>query len=81
MSDRKLVCVWNQEECSEEVREVEFFNPQILVPVCTAHIEQHKMAMAVHHHGIDVEEILALPKSQWKDFLKNHNIDWEKTDE
>lgn len=81
MSAKKLVCVWNEEECSGEVCEVEFFSPQIFVPVCKAHIEQHKMAMAFHHHGFDVEELLALPKPQWKEFLKSRNIDWEETNE
>jgi hypothetical protein len=45
-------------ECSDDVQEVEFFNKQIKVPVCSNHIEEHKCVMILHKNGYDVEEIL-----------------------
>ena len=54
-----LKCVWNMgTDCSGEVKEVEFFNKQIKVPVCEAHVEQHKFVMILHKNDYDVEEIL-----------------------
>ena len=54
-----LKCVWNMgTECSDDVKEVEFFNKQIKVPVCSNHIEEHRIVMTLHKNGYDVEEIL-----------------------
>ena len=54
-----LKCVWNMgTDCSGTVKEVEFFNKQIKVPVCEAHVEQHKFVMILHKNDYDVEEIL-----------------------
>ena len=56
---KELKCVWNMgTECSGEVIEVEFFDGQIKVPVCTNHIEEHKQVMILHKNKYDVEEIL-----------------------
>lgn len=54
-----LKCVWDMGNgCSDEVEEVEFFNKQIKVPVCSNHIEQHKYVMILHKNNYDVEEVL-----------------------
>jgi hypothetical protein len=59
MAEKKLKCVWNMgTDCSDDVKEVEFFNAQIKVPVCGNHVEQHKYVMILHKNGYDVEEIL-----------------------
>jgi hypothetical protein len=76
-----LRCVWCTEECTSDVQMVNFFSPEIKVPVCKLHIDEHRKVMAFHNHGFDVEEILALPHEQWDDLLKANNIDWNKTDE
>lgn len=59
MSNKKLKCVWNMgTDCSDEIKEVEFFNTQIKVPVCSNHVEQHRYVMVLHKNNYDVEEIL-----------------------
>ena len=59
MSKKKLKCVWNMgTECSDDITEVVFFNTQIKVPVCSNHIEQHKLVMVLHKNNYDVEEVL-----------------------
>ena len=56
---QSLRCVWNMgTDCSDVIEEVEFFGSQIKVPVCEAHIEQHKFVMILHKNDYDVEEIL-----------------------
>ena len=56
---KKLKCVWNMgTDCSDEITEIEFFNTQIKVPVCSNHVEQHKFVMVLHKNNYDVEEIL-----------------------
>lgn len=56
---KKLKCVWNMgTDCSDDVQEVEFFNSQIKIPVCSNHIEQHRFVMILHKNGYDVEEVL-----------------------
>ena len=59
MTNKELKCVWNMgTDCSDVIEEVEFFNTQIKVPVCSSHIEQHKFVMVLHKNNYDVEEIL-----------------------
>lgn len=68
MSEKKqeLRCVWNMGgECDGEVKEVEFFNHQIKVPVCEGHVEQHTHVMILHKNGYDVEEILQ-ETAEWR---------------
>lgn len=57
--EKKLKCVWNMgTECSDDVQEVEFFNKQIKVPVCSNHVAEHRDVMILHKNGYDVEKIL-----------------------
>lgn len=54
-----LSCVWNMgTDCTDDVTEIEFFNKQIKVPVCSSHIEQHRIIMVLHKNDFDVEEML-----------------------
>lgn len=56
---KKLKCVWNMgSDCSDDVKEVAFFNESIKVPVCSNHIEQHKYVMILHKNKYDVEAVL-----------------------
>lgn len=59
MANKNMKCVWNMGgPCSDDVKEVVFFNDSIRVPVCSDHIEQHKFVMILHKNGYDVEEVL-----------------------
>ena len=56
---KKLKCVWDMgTECSDDVKEVELFNSQIKIPICSKHLEEHKYIMVLHRNGYDIEEIL-----------------------
>lgn len=56
---KELKCVWNMgTPCSGKVNERKLFQQQIKVPMCEAHLEQHKEVMLLHKNGYDVEEVL-----------------------
>ena len=52
-------CVWALgTPCSGDVKETKFFHNQIKVPVCEAHVEEHRIIIMLFNNGYDVEEIL-----------------------
>lgn len=56
---KDLKCVWNMgTPCNGNVVERKLFQQQIKVPMCEAHLEQHKEVMILHKNGYDVEEVL-----------------------
>jgi hypothetical protein len=72
MTEKKQKCVWNMGyDCSGEITEETIFNGQIAVPICEAHLKDHKQMLFLHAHGEDVEEILQLsPEDREKLFNK-----------
>jgi hypothetical protein len=62
---KKLKCIWNLgTPCSDDVilrkmfKKAETGVPQIEIPICSKHFEEHMEIMLLHKSGYDTEEIL-----------------------
>lgn len=47
-------------ECSGEVTKEDIFDSQVNVPICEAHLQDHKQMLFLHAHGEDIEQVLQL---------------------
>lgn len=57
----KLRCVWYTEECSDDVKELPFFNQDgIKIPVCSLHIESHNKVIDLCSQGYTAEEAIGI---------------------
>lgn len=58
-------CVWPLDSNHWGIiHEAEFFNGQIKVFVCDAHLEWHMAILALHKAGMSIEDIFALTKDE-----------------
>jgi len=67
----ELLCVWDLgTPCSGEVEIRPFFNKEAGVPVCDAHVEQHRCILFLFHNGYDIEKVVdATPEWRKKQML------------
>ena len=62
---KSIKCIWNLGyDCEGEVRIVEMFDKQISVPICDAHLDDHKQVVFLFNHGKNIEEIMTLTKEE-----------------
>lgn len=67
----KPKCVWGLgDDCSENISTYEMFDPQIKIPACDNHFEQHKEIMFLHSKGHDVEELIMLSREERRELFK-----------
>ena len=67
MAECTKKCVWNMgTPCSGKTTMVKFFEGQVDVPVCEAHIEQHEYVVILHNNDFDIEYVL----QQTPDWIK-----------
>ncbi|MFA5024278.1 MAG: hypothetical protein WC523_04940 [Patescibacteria group bacterium] len=67
MADEEKSCVWNMgTPCGGSVQEIRTFNDQITISMCENHLKEHKILMALHGIGYDVEKLLA-ETQEWRE--------------
>lgn len=63
-------CVWNRDNCSGLVAELEIFKSQIKVPLCKIHERSHDQVMTLHKLGYNVEKMIELSDENREDLLR-----------
>src|SRR5574337_655780 len=68
-------CVWKLgTPCGGKVSEVELFNKQILVPICSNHLHEHRIIMSLGKADCDIEQVLDLSDVEREKMLEKLDI-------
>lgn len=66
-------CVWKigGVKCKGDVQSMELFDAQVKVDICEAHLSEHKIVMALHKQGADMEKVFEMTHDERVEILED----------